>query len=146
MECPNVSPAKAVRSLGRVAYWAPSEYARNPGVIGSEPRHQYQRVVSDLVGLLNDRRVIVSDAAADWLGASGGYDDALDDKISSALETYRQAVAAQPNATEKEQRIHEMRLLRITQSQKDVKMKHELRIKSAATQSETPTMPGADRP
>jgi len=94
-ESPVVSPHVAVRGLGRVAV-LPSCGMRN---LPTEPRmpapYQYQRVVSDLCGLLNDKRLLVRTEAVHRLGPVGGYTEKGTELAKSALTAYRKVVAAQ---------------------------------------------------
>jgi hypothetical protein len=146
-DSPLVGPESAVRSLGRVAQPGPHEMGLDPTKpIPGGPRYQHQHVVGDLIGLLKDKRVSVSDAAAHWLGSVGGYTEEKAAVALAALEGFRQDVAAQPSSNSKEQKYQEMRVGWIDNAISRLKVERERRVRSAAIQAAATQPASAARP
>ena len=138
---PIVTPRRCTRSLGRVVYWAAAEATPTPRRPRLEPRYGHQKVVGILVALLSDRRTVVSEVAAQWLGSVGGYAAKQSQEVIAALEAHRRAVAAQPVGNRKERERQEMRLAKIDHAIKDVKREQQ---RQSATRRISPTTRRAD--
>ena len=137
-----VRPRQAVRSMARTVYWSAAEDKRRPGDPPPQPRYQHLRVLADLIGCLKDPRREVSDEAVSWVANVGGYAMGPADAIP-ALQAYRQAVAAQPaaNQKEQEQRLQAVdRAIECVSGDQQSWIVHRLNLRPRGPTVETPQM------